>query len=62
MEGFDMRHSRGGRWGSVILHPLHNMLTGFCILCANGLKEVIIAKVVLGDLYDSGMKVYHSHL
>ena len=32
MDGFDMRHSRGGRWGSAILHPLRNMLTGFHVL------------------------------
>ena len=31
MGSFDMRHSRGGRWGSAILHALRNMLTGFHI-------------------------------
>lgn len=58
MEGFDMRHSKGGRWGSAnYFASTAQYADRFAhTVTANNLKEVIIAKVVLGDVYDCGTR------
>ena len=54
MDGFDMRHSRGGRWGSANYFASTAQYADRFSHTLNGLKEMIIAKVVLGDVYDCG--------
>ena len=58
MEGFDMRHSKGGRWGSAnYFASTAQYADRFAhTVTANNLKEVIIAKVVLGNVYDCGTR------
>ena len=54
MEGFDARHSRGGRWGSAnYFSSTAQYADRFSHKTASGHKELLIAKVVLGDVYES---------
>ena len=50
----ERRHSRGGRWGSANYFASTAQYADRFSHTLNGLKEMIIAKVVLGDVYDCG--------
>ena len=56
-EGFDVRHSRGGSWGFANYFAANaNYSDKYAHCIPHGEKEVFIAKVILGEIFDCGEK------
>ena len=53
-EGFDVRHSRVGRCGSAKFASTAQYADKFAHVTTNDQKEILIAKVILGEVYNCG--------
>ena len=56
-EGFDLRHSRGGTWGFANYFAADaNYSDKYAYYTPHGEKEMFVAKVLLGEIFDYGEK------
>lgn len=56
-EGFDLRHSRGGSWGFANYFAANaNYSDKYAYCTPHGEKEMFVAKVLLGEIFDYGEK------
>lgn len=54
-EGFDVRHSKVGRWGiASYFAATAKYADRYAHVCMDGTKEIFFANVLLGEIYDYG--------